>query len=199
MENKVDVNESNTKFGFIIIGICIALLIFVLFSFVSFINRKGKVVEKKVTGGKVVLNYFNYFPGLEVSNLVPTHDSYAIDSNSNTLDFSVDSLLEEAASIEYEISLAKDSSNFNVSDEDIKIYLEQEKNNQYVQVVGPTGFVPLKEKTEFGSKAGDMVLLHVKKTKKTTDNYRLKIWLSDTSKQSSGNYKVNLEVNAVAS
>ena len=39
----------------------------------------------------------------------------------------------------------------------------------------------LKKDNEYGTKAGEMVLVHTKKTKASTDHYRLRMWLKDQS------------------
>ena len=57
--------------------------------------------------------------------------------------------------------------------------------------------IPLKKKTELGSKPGSMVLTKTKKTNSSVDNYRLRVWLSDTSLVS-GDYSIKIEVNAIS-
>ena len=200
MDIKKNNTEGNSKFWFLIIGICIVLLIFVLIGFVSFINRKHKIIEQTVDGGEVVLNYYSKFAGVELVNLIPVADSVAMidDEKVEAFDFSVDVLLDEAQSIDYEISVLKDPSKSSISNEDIKIYLEKEISGSYEQVFEPSSYEALKEKNDIGSKAGSMVLTRVNKMKKSTDNYRLKIWLSDKSAKSVGSYKVYLQVNAKA-
>ena len=44
-----------------------------------------------------------------------------------------------------------------------------------------------------------MVLTKVNKTKHSSENYRLKLWLSDKSAKSVGSFKVYLKINAKAS
>ena len=43
-----------------------------------------------------------------------------------------------------------------------------------------------------------MVLVDTKKTNSSVDNYRLRIWLSDTSVTTEGNYSVKVVVKALA-
>lgn len=202
MDIKKSVTEGNSKFWFLLIGICIVLLIFVLIGIVSFFNRKEKIVEKSVEGGGVVLKYYNKFAGLELVSLVPTADSLMIsntdEDKDNYFEFSVDSYLDEASSIDYELSVLKDAAKSSISNDDIRIYLEKEVSGSYEQVFAPSSYVPLKENSEFGSKAGSMVLTHVNKMKKSTDNYRLKVWLSDKSIKSVGSFKLYLQINARA-
>ena len=201
MDNKKNLVEANSKFWFLIIGICIVLLVVVLISIVSFANRKEKIYEKKVNGGSVELKYFNKFQGIEVVNLTPLTDSLALadDSKDNYIDFSVDTSLDEAAHLEYELSLMKDPNKSSISNDDIRIALEKEVDGEYQAIYSPSEYKPINNDTEIGSKAGSMVLTKVNKAKKSTDNYRLKIWLSDKSAKSVGSFKAFLKINAKAS
>ena len=63
---------------------------------------------------------------------------------------------------------------------------------------GPDKYKPLKKKNKFGTDVGSMVLVDTKKTNTSTDNYRLRIWLSDKSVTTDGNYSVKVVVNALA-
>ena len=85
-------------------------------------------------------------------------------------DFSVDSSLDNAASLEYELSLIKIKKNSTIPDDEVRIYLEQENSGTYTGVFEPKAFEALKKDNEYGTKAGEMVLFHVKKTKASTDH-----------------------------
>ena len=196
MENKKNIVESNNKFSFLIIGICICFLVLILISFVSFSKESEKVVEKKVNGGTLELKYLNKFAGLELVNLTPLTDSIALKDNTkdNYLYFSVDTSFNEAASIDYEISILKDSSKSSVSNDDIRISLEKDIDGSYEVVYSPSSYIPLKEKDEYGVPAGSMVLTNVSKRKNSSDQYRLKLWLSEKSVKSVGSFKVYLKI-----
>ena len=195
MENKKNM-ESNNKFSFLIIGICICFLVLTLISFVSFSKESEKVIEKKVNGGTLELKYFNTFAGLELVNLTPLADSIALKDNTkdNYLYFRVDTSFNEAASIDYEISILKDSSKSSVSNDDIRISLEKDIDGSYEVVYSPSSYIPLKEKDEYGVPAGSMVLTNVSKRKNSSDQYRLKLWLSEKSIKSVGSFKVFLKI-----
>ena len=84
-----------------------------------------------------------------------------------------------------------------ISDNDIKVYLEKEDSGSYNSILKPVKYTPLKKKTELGTKNGMVITKQVVK-KNTIDNYRLRIWLSDSSKSASGNYAVEININAIA-
>ena len=46
----------------------------------------------------------------------------------------------------------------------------------------PTKFKPLTSKSDIGSEKGTMILYKETVNKTTTDNYRLRMWLSDKAK-----------------
>ena len=157
------------------------------------------MVEEE-NGANITLNYSSNNSGLTIENASKKEDKVAIQDlkDGEYFDFSVDVLLDNASKVEYEISIVKSTSNSTISDDDIKIYLEKEKDGTYTKVFGPDKYVALKKKSEFGSKKGSMPLLSVKKTNSNVDNYRLKIWLSDKASVSSGTYSVDVEVNGIA-
>ncbi|MBR2828695.1 MAG: hypothetical protein IKE70_05640 [Bacilli bacterium] len=196
MESKKNNLESNSKFSILIIGICISFLVIILVSFVSFSKESEKVIEKKVEGGIIELKYNNKFAGLEVVNLTPLTDSIALkdDTLNNYLDFSVDTSFNEAASIDYEISILKDPSKSSIGNEDIRISLEKDIGGSYEVVCSPSSYIPLNEKDEYGVPAGSMVLTNLSKRKNSSDQYRLKLWLSDKSMKSVGSFKVYLKI-----
>ena len=56
----------------------------------------------------------------------------------------------------------------------------------------------MKNYSSVGSEIGSMVLTNVKKIKAGTDNYRLRLWLSDKAIASGGNYSVEVDIHAIA-
>lgn len=188
----------SNNFWIVSIIISIFLLLFIGFGYSCFSNRDADVIEKVVEGGHVTLKYTDRTSGLSLINAVPTTDKVGSKASGEgkSFDFSVDVDLKDASKIEYEISVKKDTSRSNVLDNDIRIYLEKEESGSYGEFFGPEKYIPLKKKTDIGTEAGSMVLANVKRIKSGTDNYRLRIWLSDTSLIANGNYSV--EVNIVA-
>ena len=63
---------------------------------------------------------------------------------------------------------------------------------------GPSEFKPLEKKTELGTDKGDMVLYTVKKADSGTINYRLRMWMAETSTMPVGNYSVEVSINGKA-
>lgn len=199
MKNKKE-NVLSGFFWIIVIIVCLVLSILVGFLFVKYGNEKNVVIEKEENGGNIILNYTNNITGLYITKAIPTSDivGSAASEEGKYFDFAIDTKLDNATSIEYEIAVLKDSKKCTIPDDDIRIYLEREVSGTYTKVFGPAPFKPIKEDTKLGSQSGSMVLSKVKTKKSFVDNYRLRLWLADTSTVQSGDYAVEVVVNGHA-
>ena len=188
------------KFWYIILTISLILLTILIIGIVVFNNRKEEEIEETKKGADITLNYSNNISGLKLENITPVTDEIGKKASKagEYFDFSVEVKLDNASSVDYEISIIKDEKNSTISDDDVRIYLEKEKSGTYTMVFGPDKFTALSKKSDLGSKKGSMVLVNTKKTNATPDNYRLRIWLSDKSVMTNGKYSVEVEVNGVA-
>ena len=189
------------KFWIILICIFCVFITLVAVGYHAFSNRTKKVVEKEEKGGKVTLNYSTNVNGLSIVGATKIADDVAMKDMTagKYFDFSIDVDISKANSVEYEIFITKDVKNSNISDDDIRIYLEKEKSGTYSQILKPTKYMPLKKESQLGSKKGSMILNSNKTSKSVTENYRLRLWLSDTSLLETGNYSVNVFVVGKAS
>ncbi len=189
-------NKISGSFWLVSIGVCCLLLIIVIVGFIAFSNRKGEVMENEENGGNLVLNYTGNTSGLYLENIIPTTDTIAKSSlkDGEYLDFSVSTELDNATVIDYELALVIVSSKTTITNADLKVYLEQEKSGTYTAVFEPKAFEGLKSKSELGAPLGSMILTSVKKSKSGDDNYRLRVWLADTSLLEKGNVEVELKL-----
>lgn len=193
-------NELSGIFWIILIIICLVLAVFVGFLFVEFGKQKDIVIDKEENGGNIILNYTNNITGLYITKAIPTNDAIGVklSDEGQYFDFAIDTKLDNATSIDYEISIIKDAKKSTISDNDIRIYLEKENSGTYSKVFGPSAFKGIKEESELGSQAGSMILNKVTTKKSVVDNYRLRMWLSDSSSLQSGDYAVEVVVNGRA-
>lgn len=189
-------NKSKKGFCILIVVICLLLIAVTAVGFWLFSKKDDEVIEQTESGGSVTLNYSNDVNGLSIINAVPTTSAIGMSGTeeSQYFDFSVDVDLDNAKSVEYEIYIEKVASSSTISDEDIRIYLEKEKSGTYNKEFDPMKFSPLKKATALGTEKGNMVLEKVKKTKSGVDNYRLRMWLADSSLSPTGNYSVLVNV-----
>ena len=199
MSNKKG-SELSGLFWIILIIICLVLAIFVGFLFVEFGKQKDIVIENEENGGNIVLNYTNNITGLYLTKALPTNDNVGTKLSDEGLyfDFAIDTKLDNATAIDYEISVIKDKKKSTIPDEDIRIYLEKEESGTYTKVFGPSAFKGIKEDSKLGSQSGSMILNKVTTKKSIVDNYRLRMWLSDSSLLQSGDYAVEVVVNGIA-
>lgn len=188
----------SNNFWIVVIVVCILLMLFLGYGYSCFSNRDADIVEKVIEGGYVTLKYTDKTSGLAVIKAKPTTDSVGSKESGDgkCFDFSVEVDLKDAKKIEYEISVKKDSSKSNILDDDIRIYLEKEDSGSYSEYFGPKKYSPIDKKTKLGTEEGSMVISNMTKIKSGIDNYRLRVWLSDTSLIKDGDYAV--EVNVVA-
>ncbi len=194
-----EVKQSN-YFWYLIVGIIFVMILVVSIGFVAFSNREDEVIEKNSDGAKVYLNYSSDIPGLKLTNMTPTSNDVSMNElkEGYYFDFSVEVDMLKAKEYEYEISVVKDSNNSSIVDDDVRVYLEKEDSGSYVQVFEPNKYSPLKKKSDLGSPKGSMVLYTESCSKDCSNNYRLRIWLSDSSTVTIGSYGVDVIVNGVA-
>ena len=196
----MEVKDSKRAFIILMISIILILGGLIVTGFIVFSMREKDIQIEEENGADIILNYSSNNSGLEIKNAAKTKDDDGIANlkDGEYFDFSIETLLDNASNVEYEISIIKDEDVSTIPDEDIRIYLEKEKEGTYTKVFGPDKFTPLKKKSEFGSKKGSMPLISVRKTNSNTDSYRLKIWLSDKTTLNNGTYSVEVEVNGIA-
>lgn len=186
--------------------LCISFIVILILVImvVMFFKSPKEVVTKKLDGGNISLTYTDDFNGITVKKCVPLNDNRGktLDSADLFFDFSITSELKDADKIDYEISLKKDSSLSTSLDENIRVYLEEEKDGRYVSVFGPETYVESTSKTKLGTDIGYMPVLKVRKTSNSTDKYRLRVWLYDKAvfdKKAVQNITMKVYVNGKAS
>ena len=192
----------NSRKAFILLMLSVSALLigFVVIGWIIFSIKGKDVVEEEENGADIILNYSTNNSGLQIRNASKTKDEDGILNlkEGEYFDFSVEVLLDNASYVEYEISAVKDVVNSTTPNDDIKIYLEKEKDGTYTKVFGPDKFTPLKKESDLRSKKGTMPLIKVKKTNSNTDNYRLRMWISDKAQLDNGSYSIDVEVNGIA-
>ena len=195
MEKK-NKKKLSAKFWVLLALICIIMLIFIVSSFIVFNKKNNEVIQETKSGGSVSLKYSSNVSGLAIVDSPKVAETVAMAdlTEGKYFDFSVNVDFDSADSIDYEIAITKDKTTSTISDEDIRIYLEKEDNGVYKKQFGPEKYTPLSEKSSLGSKKGSMLIAKETKRKEGVDNYRLRMWLSETSLMEMGNYSVTVEV-----
>lgn len=188
MKEKEKEDRRYTKKIFLSLLLVTLLVVFVVsFSFAVFIKTESGV-EKTIETGEISMNYLEKTNGISIENAMPTSDTVGMNQlgENEYFDFTVNSKLVGDVKIIYEIAAIKDQ-NSTIPDNEIRLYLEQEKSGTYTKVMEPKNFVAESKDTEIGTPEGAMVLRKVIKKREENsddkivnyvDNYRLKMWLA---------------------
>lgn len=178
MEEKKGVSK-----GVIIICLLIILLIAGIVGGALYIyyGSPEEVYQENLEGGNLSLSYSDEENLFVIENAIPTSDlvGTVYDSADLFFDFTVKVDIDQANYIEYEILLVEDESVSTALNNNIKVYLEKEENGTFVKVSDPEVFTSNVEDEKIGN---SVMLAHKdKRTTSGSDNYRLRMWLADTS------------------
>lgn len=184
---------------------CIVIVILVVCivagAFYIYYGSPEEVYQESLTGGNISLTYSDDANLFSIENAIPTSDvvGSVYDSADLFYDFTVKVDIEEANFIEYEVLLVKDDTLSTSLNNNIKVYLEKEESGSYVKVAGPEVFTSNVEDDKLGNSV--MSAYKEKRTESGNDNYRLRMWVSDTANFSPGelqNYAVKVALKGVA-
>ncbi len=177
--NKDNKEVSTNKIIILLIAITALLLFVVAFAFVTFERSQAKSDKKIVNTGVISVTYANNENGIKLDNYIPIADDVGkkLNDKSQYFDFTINSEIVGDTTINYEVVLEK-SSNCNLDNKFIKVYLEKENDGTYSKVVDPKPFTAIK-KSEVGSPKGTMVLVFGTYTSNSSDKYRLRAWVDE--------------------
>lgn len=170
-------------------------------AFYIYFSSPAEVYQESLTGGSISLTYSDDENLFAIESATPTSDivGKAYDSADLFFDFTVKVNVEEANAIEYEVLLVKDEELSTAMNDNIKIYLEKEESGSYVAVDDPKIFSSNVDDEKIGN---SVMLVHKeKRTESGNDNYRLRMWVSDTANITSGqlqNYAVKISLKGKA-
>ncbi len=195
--------EYSRKIFILLLLITLLVLIVIGFSFAVYINNENSI-ENTLKSDQISMEYLESDNKISIVNAMPTSDEKGMKQlgKNEYFDFTVNSKIVGDVKIEYEIAARKDK-NSTIPDDQIKLYLEQEKSGTYVKVHEPKNYIALTKDSEIGTPAGSMILHRVVKEKdksegnieKHSDNYRLRIWLDENASISEiRNFSVTVDV-----
>lgn len=178
-------NEKGKISKGLVIGLVIAtFLVIGLVGCISYFyyNSPKKVEEKLLEGGAINLSYSDDTSALMITNVQVIDDisGMKINKADSYFDFTVNVSLDEATSIDYEISVIPDKDN-TVPIKNLKVYLEKLKSGTFSSTGIPSELKLSKKETKLGSKSGSMVLYSNSTKKSVSENYRLRAWIDNTS------------------
>ena len=181
-----------------IVVVSILFLLTIILTFVCYVAGNKNKKDKILDSGSIVMTYSNNSNSLTIDNSLTfsDNDGMLLKNVNYYFDFTVNTTLKDSKEIDYEISIKKDPTS-TIADDKVRIYLEKQKSGTFTKVFEPKQYVPLPKKTDIGTPTGSMVLLNGISKKDSSDNYRLRIWVCDTSGLDSSqlsNYTVSVDV-----
>jgi len=198
MNKKLKGVSVSLLFGIVGVTILLIIVIAILISMESKANNKVISTDEVVDGGTISMTYTDDTAELVINNLTPISDASGAILNSSDMyfDFTVNCSLKNDALANYEIAVTRDNNASNVSDSDIRIYLEKQVDGIYVGVFGPTTYESLKKDSKLGSPQNSMVVYTARNLSDDSSNYRLRFWLAeDAEVEENSVYNYGLYVN----
>ena len=146
------------------------------FATINFTNTGNK--SNTIRTGELRMSYTEDTNGISIENALPISDDVGRKMNdvNQYFDFTVGTTIRGTATINYEISAAKDV-NSTLSDDQVKLYLEKRNGAVYEEEMAPKVFTPLTSKTEWGTEKGDMLLATGVSSHSEDVQYRLRMWI----------------------
>ena len=148
----------------------------------TFTYTKENKSINTISTGNIYLNYTEDTNGINITNAYPVADEVGktLTNEDQYFDFTVEASISGNVVASYEVSAEKEASS-TLDNDEVKLYLEKKVNNTYQEVMAPKNFTPLKESTDLGTMAGSMLLDSGTVSKSSTINYRLRMWVADTT------------------
>ena len=174
--------EFNGKLFIIIICLLIFIIMVIGFSMATFTYTKKNKSVNTISTGNIYLNYTEDTNGINITNAYPMSDEVGktLTNENQYFDFTVEAKIDGDVVANYEVSAEKDPTS-TLNNNEVKLYLEKKVNNSYQEVMAPKSFTPLNETTDLGTSAGSMLLDSGTLSKSSSVNYRLRMWVSDTT------------------
>lgn len=174
-----------------ILGIAILIVAVVGVSYAVFTTSIDGSKINVINTGTISMSFVESSNGIYINNAMPisNEEGKRLIGNNNVFDFVVSSSIAGSTVVNYEIVAEKVLVNGEeLSDDDVKIYLEKLVNGEYVSTPitkEPNGFIKNGIISEIGSKEHEMTL-HFDSFKNSdgikksfSDNYRLRMWVSE--------------------
>ena len=165
-----------------------------------FYGEPKNIEYDEVSGGEISMTYTDDKNVFAITNGIKMSDAEGMiqDASDKFFDFSINTDISNANNLEYSIILVKDETLSTALDENVKIYLEKEVSGSYSEVTGPIVFSSNMKDSELGEA---MTIYKGTNKNNKTENFRLRMWISDTAEVISEqiqNYSVKIMVDGKA-
>ncbi|MEG0994377.1 MAG: hypothetical protein RSE91_00165 [Bacilli bacterium] len=208
-------NNSSKQVLLSVLGVAILVVAVVGVSFAAFTWASTDTTENKISTGTLTMIYTAKTNGINITDAMPTTDDAGIavkdasDTKSNkTFKFTVGATINGAATINYDLGLAKNNTTNALADTDVHMYLATLNVNTETAVktaagVDAKGVFTFKQNSApsvNGVPATSMTIATGSFNATGTKDYILKMWLKDTYAFASGDVAktYSVTVNAYA-
>ena len=189
MDKNVKVKNNFKEIIFSLSAIIVLITIVVAISFAAFNYLGTGEKANTINSGIINMSYSEPDNGINLVNALPISDEQGklLSGSLNVFDFTIEAEIVGNATINYAITAVKGEST--VDDSAIKVYLTKVNNNLESVVLEPTKISNLSVSTgseSYQPSSGEFILFNDSITNSITDNYRLRMWVSDDYTISNG-------------
>ncbi len=189
MDKNVKVKNNFKEIIFSLSAIIVLITIVVAISFAAFNYLGTGEKANTINSGIINMSYSEPDNGINLVNALPISDEQGklLSGSLNVFDFTIEAEIVGNATINYAITAVKGEST--VDDSAIKVYLTKVNNNLESVVLEPTKISNLSVTTgseSYQPSSGEFILFNDSITNSITDNYRLRMWVSDDYTISNG-------------
>ena len=189
MDKNVKVKNNFKEIIFSLSAIIVLITIVVAISFAAFNYLGTGEKANTINSGIINMSYSEPDNGINLVNALPISDEQGklLSGSLNVFDFTIEAEIVGNATINYAITAVKGVST--VDDSAIKVYLTKVNNNLESVVLEPTKISNLSVTTgseSYQPSSGEFILFNDSITNSITDNYRLRMWVSDDYTISNG-------------
>lgn len=191
--------ESHSKLIITLVALMILVTTAIGASVAVFTYTKQSDKINTISTGNISLEYKEDTNGISITDAYPMSDATGklLSGEGQYFDFTVKAIIEGNATTIYEIAAEKLVTS-TLDNKEVKLYLEKQEGNEYKQLMKPTVFTPLKEKTTSNTPKGAMLLAKEKVSVTKDTAYRLRMWVDENTQLESVSkfFSVQIAVNA---
>lgn len=185
-----------------VIGIAIFLVAVIGITYAIFVFTGEGIKKNTISTGTISMLYTESSNIISINDAMPMSDTVGKMQN-EYFDFSVSAKIKGKASINYEVRARRtdEGEDNRLPDDQVKIYLEKQDSNRYIQVMEPKTFIITPTTLDNTYVNNDSMLLYKDTISGNADTlledkFRLRIWIKENSEVYSNSkiYKLKVDL-----
>lgn len=179
-ENNTENKESKKVNILVVLALLILIVVVIGVAITSFFFTTKNQTHNTINSGNISLQYTEDTNGITITDAMPMTDATGkkLSGIGEYFDFSILSTISGNAKIDYEVSAEK-VGDCTLTNDEVRLYLEEENNGIYESVMEPKSFTPISEQTSIGTPEGVMILDSGSFTGNDDVHYRLRMWVAE--------------------